>query len=90
MEENGSKGAGDSTLLARNTPLLINLKKSIPADNSIGRAIFPAFGVLALPAYHRHPDDRVGVDYHYPNTALLGIINTKAVDRTHHFAQFTA
>jgi hypothetical protein len=32
----------------------------------------------------------VGVDYHYPNTALLRIIDPKTVYRTHHFAQFTA
>jgi hypothetical protein len=90
MEIDGTERAGDYTLMTGNTLFLINFRISIFNGNRISRTIFPAFWYLTLSTDNGHPDDRMGIHNHHPDTALFRIINPEAVDRADHLAKLTA
>jgi len=90
MEKDGTKWAGDHTLLTGNAFFFINVTVSIFHDDSIGWTILLAFWFFTLSAHNRHPDNRVWINNHHPDAALFGVIGSKSIDRTYYLTKPTA
>lgn len=90
VEEDGAEGTRDDALLAGDTFFSIDVVDPILCHNRSGRTVLHAFGHLALSANNGHPDDRMGVDDHHPNGALLWIVYSEAMDGAYQLAQLAS
>jgi hypothetical protein len=90
MQEDGAEGARESTLLAGDTFLPINVIDPILGDDGSRRAVLHAFGNLALPADNGHPYDRVRIDHHDPNGTLFRVVYPEALNGTDQFTDLAS
>ena len=75
VHKNGSKGTGFHAHVTGNTLLLQYLDHTVVTYNSVRRTTVRTFGFLALITDYGHPDHRMRIDDHRPNTALFGIVH---------------
>jgi hypothetical protein len=90
MEEDGTKRTGNDALLAGDALFAVDIIDAILCRDGSGRAVLHALGYLALPADNRHSYDRMGIDHHDPNCALLGVVHSKTMNGTNQFADLAS
>jgi hypothetical protein len=90
VKKNSAKRTRHHALLTGNAFFFVNFAIPLFGDNGISGAVFPALGFFTLLTDYRHPNDRMGIQYHHPDATLLRIIDPKAINGTDHLTKFTS
>jgi len=90
VEEDSTKRTGSHALLTGDALFTVNIIDTVLRCDSSSRTVLHAFGNLALSTDNGHPYDRVGVNYHHPNCALLRVVHPEPINGTDQFTNLTS
>jgi hypothetical protein len=90
VKKDSAKRTGGHTLLAGDTLLTVNIIDTVLGCDGSSRTILHALGNLALSTDDGHSYDRVRVDDHHPNGALLGVVYPETIDGANQLANLTS
>jgi len=89
VDENGAEGTGDDALAAGDTLLGVDSDDTVVDADGVCGAVLPTFGVGALAADDGHADDGMRVEGDDSDRRLLGVADTKVLERADGLAEAT-